>query len=79
MQQATQLLLDENNIAFHPIWGNSYQVNDIAKDILTLVKQDKTKDEILEQLSAEYEISKEELFIDLGDFFSKLKIYGLVS
>jgi len=78
MQVVNQLILDENNIAFHPMMGNSYQLNDIAKEIITLVKQNKTKDEIIEELSLRYDISKNELFIDLSDFFSKLKIYGLL-
>ena len=78
MQVVNQLILDENNIAFHPMMGNSYQLNDIAKEIITLVKQNKSKDEIIEELSLHYDISKNELFIDVSDFFSKLKIYGLL-
>ena len=77
MQVISQLVLDENNMAFHPMMGNSYQLNSIAKEIINLLKQHKSKNEILELLSKEYEISKNELFIDLSDFISKLKIYGL--
>ena len=77
MQVVSQLVLDENNMAFHPMMGNSYQLNSIGKEIITLLKQHKTKDEILKELSGEYEISQDELFIDLSDFMAKLKIYGL--
>ena len=79
MQVINQLVLDENNMAFHPMMGNSYQINSIAKEIIGLLKQEKNKDEILDILSREYEISKDELFIDLSDFITKLKIYGLYS
>lgn len=78
MQAIEQLVLDENNIAFHPMIGNSYQLNTIAREILALLKKHKTKDEIIEELSQKYEVSKSELFIDVSDFLSKLKIYGLL-
>jgi len=77
MQVIDQLILDENNMAFHPMMGNSYQLNLIAKEIITLLKQHKTKDEIIQELSENYDISKNELFIDVSDFIAKLKIYGL--
>ncbi|MCK5293259.1 MAG: PqqD family protein [Arcobacteraceae bacterium] len=64
-------------MAFHPMMGNSYQLNSIGKKIITLLKQHKTKDEILEELAKEYDISENELFIDISDFMAKLKIYGL--
>jgi hypothetical protein len=77
MQTVDQLVLDENNIAFHPMMGNSYQLNSIAKEILSLLKMNKSKDEIIEELAAKYDVDKNELFIDVSDFFSKLKVYGL--
>ena len=73
MEILDQLMLDENNIAFHPMMGNSYQMNDIGKKILSLLKEGKNKDEILDVLVKIYDISKDELFIDVSDFISKLK------
>jgi len=77
MQTVDQLVLDENNIAFHPMMGNSYQLNDIAREILTLLKLHKTKEEIIEELSSKYDVSQNELFIDVSDFIAKMKVYGL--
>lgn len=77
MRTINQLILDENDIAFHPMMGNSYKLNPIAKEILILLKQQKTKEEILEQLSSSYDVLESDLFIDVSDFISKLKIYGL--
>jgi len=77
MKLISQLQLAENNIAFHPSMGNSYQLNRVAKDIIGLLQQNRSKDEIITVLSDEYEISEEKLFIDVSDFLSKLKIYGL--
>lgn len=78
MQVVSQLILDENNIAFHPAMGNSYQLNETGSLILNLLKQYKTNEEIIEELNAIYGVSKEELFIDMGDFITKLRVYGLV-
>ena len=77
MQQIKELLLDENNIAFHPMIGNSYQLNNIGMKILQLLKEDNSKEEIIEVLHHEYGTSKDALFIDVSDFLTKLKIYGL--
>ncbi|MDF1876336.1 PqqD family protein [Sulfurimonas sp. SAG-AH-194-L11] len=78
MQAITQLVLDENNIAFHPMMGNSYQLNDISKEILLLLRENKSKQEVVELLLERYDTTYNELFIDVSDFYSKLKIYGLL-
>ncbi len=78
MQAITQLVLDENNIAFHPMMGNSYQLNGISKEIIQLLRDSKSKHEIVELLSQRYDVSYNELFIDVSDLFSKLKVYGLL-
>ena len=78
MQTINQLVLDENNMAFHPMMGNSYQLNEIGREIVSLLKQNKSKDEIIEELSLNYDVDSDELFIDISDFISKLKIYGLI-
>jgi hypothetical protein len=78
MSALNDLIVDENSMAFHPMMGNSYQLNEISKDIISLLKQNRSKAEIIEALSEDYEVSKEELFIDVSDFLSKLKVYGLL-
>ena len=78
MEIISQLTLDENNVAFHPMLGNSYQLNDTASLVVNLLKQFKTTDEIIDELNKTYKINKEELFIDISDFITKLKIYGSV-
>ena len=78
MKTVDELMLDDNNIAFHPMMGNSYQMNDIGKEILSALKLHQSKEEIIDALSEKYDVSKQELFIDVSDFFTKLKIYGLL-
>ena len=78
MELIKHLIVDNNNIAYHQMTGNSYQLNSISKEIVLLLQENKTKDEIIEELSQKYDISKNELFIDVSDFLAKLKIYGLL-
>ena len=79
MDQIKQLLLDGNNIAFNPLLGNSYQLNEIGVTILNLLKKDMDKEDIVKQLSQDYEASENEIYIDVTDFISKLKVYGLLA
>lgn len=79
MELVNNLVIDENNIAYNNALGTSYKLNETGKDILEYLKKGFTKDEILDELVFKYDISKDEAFIDLQDFFIKLKIYGLLS
>ncbi len=78
MQKISQLVIDENDIAFHPSTGNSYQLNEVAKEIIKMLNEGKEKDTIIEEIAREYNKDKKEIFIDVSDFLTKLKIYGLM-
>jgi len=79
MEQIKQLILDANNIAFNPLLGNSYQLNEIGVNIVNLLKNDLNKEDIVKQLSLDYEAPENEIYIDVSDFISKLKVYGLLA
>jgi hypothetical protein len=77
MQTLNQLIVDKNNVAFHPMMGNSYELNDLGIFILKLLQASKSSEEIIRILGEKYDIPLNELYIDVEDFISKLKIYGL--
>jgi hypothetical protein len=77
MESIKQLIVDENNIAHNSMMGNSYELSPISKEIIEMMQENLSKEEIIEELHQRYEVSKHQLFIDIGDFISKLKIYGL--
>jgi len=56
MNTIDQLVLDENNILFYPMMGNSYQLNNVGNDIVALLKQHKSKEEIIKKLAIKYEV-----------------------
>jgi fatty acid-binding protein DegV len=74
-----EMIIDENNMAFIPSLGTSYQLNNTAKDIIDLIKEGKNKEEIVKIISEKTGAKWRDVYIDVEDFFQKLKIYGLVS
>ncbi|WP_024786871.1 MULTISPECIES: PqqD family protein [unclassified Lebetimonas] len=74
-----EMVIDENNMGFIPSLGITFQLNDTAKRIIELIKEGKNKDEIISIISSETNKDWREVYIDVNDFFQKLKIYGLIN
>jgi fatty acid-binding protein DegV len=73
-----ELVIDENGVAFVPSLGISFQVNETAKEIIELLKEGKSKEEIVKILAEKYGQDWRKVYIDVEDFFIKLKVYGLI-
>ncbi len=73
-----EIVIDENNMGFIPSLGISYQLNETAKEIINLIKEGKSKNEIVQTIAQESSTDWREVHIDVEDFFQKLKIYGLI-
>jgi len=73
-----EIVIDENNMAFIPSLGMSYQLNKTAKDIIDLIKQGKSKEGIVKIIAEKSGKSWRDVYIDVEDFFQKLKVYGLI-
>jgi len=74
----SQIIIDENNMGFIPSIGASFQMNETAKDIIELLKQGKEKDTIVSEIASKYNKDEKEVFIDVTDFLTKLRIYGII-
>jgi len=73
-----EMVVDENNMAFIPSLGTSYQLNNTAKEIIELLKKGKSKEDIVKILADKTGAKWRDVYIDVEDFFQKLKIYGLI-
>ena len=73
-----EMIIDENNVGFIPSLGVSFELNETGKRIIELIKEGKSKEEIVKIISEEYEVGWRDAYIDVEDFFIKLKVYGLV-
>ena len=74
-----EIIIDENNMGYIPSLGISYQLNDMAKRIIELIKEGKSKEEIVRLIAKESGTDWRVVHIDVEDFFQKIKIYGLLS
>jgi len=72
------LFVDNNNMGVIQSTGETFQMNESAKEIIELLKQGIDKDTVVAQIAKKYNQKEEEVFIDVSDFLAKLKIYGLI-
>ncbi len=72
------LALSENGFIFDPTSGYSYNTNQTGYYILSLLKQGLKKEEIVEKIANEYEVSVDNFYRDFDFFILQLKSLGLV-
>lgn len=78
MNKLGRLTINNDNFAFDTSTGSSFSINDTAKEVIELLSQDKSEEEIIQYLCSEYNISKEEAYLDIVDFLTKLSVFNLV-
>ncbi len=78
IQLKKSVAISESGFIFHPGSGESFSVNDTGLEILNLMKQEQSNEEILGRLSADYDIEPSELEKYFFDFISMLKQYHLI-
>ena len=71
------LALSDTGFVFDPTTGNTYTLNETALAIVRLLKQDKTKEEILQAITTEYEVDVHEIERDYSDMIIQLTELGL--
>ncbi|WP_200762282.1 PqqD family protein [Nitrosophilus alvini] len=73
------LAINQNGFAFDPTTGESFTVNETAKEIIESLSKGMDEKSIADKIAREYDVSEEEAFNDVLDFKEKLKLYGLLS
>ncbi len=58
---------------FNPGTGDSFSTNPIGAEILSLLKEEKTIAEIIDVISAKYDVDQSQFEKDLDDFKSQLE------
>ncbi|MHC1776903.1 MAG: PqqD family protein [Lentimicrobium sp.] len=72
------LAISESGFLFNPTSGESFTVNPIGAEIIELLKEGMTDDQITEKLLKTYEIDRQTLQKDLHDFRDILKQHQLL-
>ncbi|MDI3527482.1 MAG: hypothetical protein PWR03_1665 [Tenuifilum sp.] len=78
MKLNQSIAISENGFVFNPITGDSFTLNSTGMQILSMLKANKTLDEIKELLSGEYDVDDLVLERYLQDFISDLKHSNLI-
>ena len=72
------IAVSDSGFVFNPTTGESYSVNPIGVEIIELLKQEKSFDEITENLTERYNADIVTIDKDVADFISLLKQYSLI-
>ena len=71
------LALSDTGFLFDPTTGNTYTLNETGTFLLKLLKEGKSKEEMLEQLLVEFEVDAEQAERDVTDLLLQLREFGL--
>lgn len=77
MKVKKNVALSDTGFLFNPSSGESYSVNPIGQEIIELLKEEKTQEEIIAALLKKYNVESDTLEKDVPDFFNMLKLYGV--
>lgn len=78
MKIKRNLAISDSGFLFNPATGDSYSVNPLGQDILKMLKDGSTEEEIKEKILEEYSIDAVSVEKDIYDFFNMLKSYKLI-
>ena len=78
MRFKKNIATSEAGFIFNPASGDSFSSNPIGSAILSLFKEDKSRQDIIDEICAKYEVDKNQFEKDLDDFLSQLRDYNLL-
>ena len=78
MRFKKNIATSEAGFIFNPGSGDSFSSNPIGSDILSQLKEDKSRQEIIEMICSRYDIEESQFERDLEDFLSQLRDYNLL-
>jgi len=74
----SNLAISDSGFVFNPSNGDSFTLNLIAIFILNKLKENKTKEEVIESIVNKFEVTKSEVEVDFDNFINQLIMYKLV-
>ena len=74
-----KIAVSESGFVFDSTSGDSYSLNPIAAEIMDMLKEGNTEDEIKYSLLEKYEVSTPVLEKSLSEFWGTLKNYRIIS
>ena len=78
MEINKNIAISESGFIFNPTTGDSFSTIPLGVEVITLLKDGKSLDEVIVLVLEKYDIEKSRLEKDLGDFFSMLTNYQII-
>ena len=78
MRIKPSIAINDNGFLFDPSGGESFTTNPVARDIIFLMKQNVTSEEIRTTILEKYEVDEWTLEKNLIDFYAMLRHFNLV-
>ncbi len=75
---SNNLAISDSGFLFSASTGESFTLNAIGNEILSMLHQKKNKDEILQTMIENYDVDNVTLEKDFEDFITQLKNYQLI-
>ena len=78
MKLKKNIATSEAGLIFNPGTGDSFSVNNLGAEILSMLKDTRSQQEIISHLYSRYEVERKQLEKDMDDFVSQLTDYNLL-
>jgi PqqD family protein of HPr-rel-A system len=72
------IAISDNGFVFNPSTGDSFTLNNSGMEVLMLIKEGKSINQIADLLSEKYEVDKNKLERYLADFLNDLSLNNLL-
>lgn len=71
------IAISDSGFIFNPSTGDSFSVNQVGQDIIRLLKENKSKEEVITEISGMYHVDPATIEKDLADFALMLNNFQL--
>lgn len=78
MEINKNIAISDSGFIFNPTSGDSFSTNQLGIEVITLLKEGKSIDQVITSLTEKYDVEKSRLEKDLGDFFSMLTNFQII-
>ena len=79
MQINKNIAISDSGFVFNPSTGDSFSTNQVGLEIIRLLKENKSKEELIKELVLKFSTDESTLEKDLGDFFMMLNSYQILT
>lgn len=78
MRLKKNIATSEEGFIFNPGTGDSFSTNEIGTEIISLLKDEKPQEIIIESICSKYDVDQNQFEKDLDDYLSQLKDYTIL-